>query len=154
MLTILRDAEKAPGLFHWFGGIALEKIALWMRSYPLTVPPDLLEFWRQTGGGDLFESETMLRPTLIRSSEPYFIDGDDVHSATLFNIQNGMLPSYLAFHKGLQFSAVHLPRQVFVTLDERFRETTVFNTFEEWYMRTLRNEFGQRYGLSKDSESI
>ncbi len=50
MLTILKDAENYPNLFQWFGGIALEQIESWMRSYPLTVPSDLLEFWRQTGG--------------------------------------------------------------------------------------------------------
>jgi len=151
MLTILRDAERRPDLFQWFGAIAIEQIESWARSSSLRVPRDLVEFWSQTGGGDLFDSETIFRPTLIRSVQRYFIDGDDVHSATQLSIQNGMSPSYLAFHNGMFLSVVRLSDQMLVTLDEKYGETGVFRTFDEWYVRTLHTHFGEYYGLVDDS---
>ena len=150
MLTILKDAERSPKIFYWFGAIALEQIESWMKSNSIIVPSDLVEFWRQTGGGDLFDGETILRPTRIPSIEPYFIDGDDVDSVTQFQIQNGMPDSYLPFQIGSCFSAVRLPDQVFVTLDDASHETAVFATFEEWYLRTLRADFGAHYGLPNE----
>jgi hypothetical protein len=150
MLKILKDAERSPKIFYWFGAIALELIESWMRSNSITVPPDLVEFWRQTGGGDLFDAETILRPTRIPSIYPYFIDGDDVDSVTQFQIQNGMPDSYVPFHIGSCLSAVRLSDQVFVTMDEKFQETAVFATFDEWYMKTLRADFGAHYGLPNE----
>jgi hypothetical protein len=147
MLAILKDAEGRPDLFGWFGRIPRAKIESWARLLSVRVPDDLLEFWSQTGGGDLFESETIYRPTSIPSSEPYFIEGDDVDSLNRWCIDNGLLPSYLAFHNGLYLSAIHLSKQLFVTLDDKFQEVAVFPTFDEWYLRTLRADFGARYGL-------
>ena len=150
MLKILKDAESSPKIFFWFGAIAIEQIKSWMRSNSIIVPPDLGEFWSQTGGGDLFDGETILRPTRIPSIFPYFIDGDDVDSVAQFQIQNGMPDSYLPFHIGSCFSVVRLPSQTFVTLDEKFQETAGFATFDEWYTRTLRADFGAHYGLPDD----
>jgi hypothetical protein len=151
MLKILKDAERSPKIFYWFGAIALEQIESWMRSSSLIIPRDLVEFWSQTGGGDLFDdSDTILRPTQVPSIYPNFIDGDDVDSVTKFQIQNGMPDLYLPFHIGTRFSAVRLSDQMFVVLDEKFQEIAVYATFDEWYTRTLRADFGAHYGLPDD----
>ena len=148
MLIILKDAEGRTDVLSTFGAIALEHIESWMQANSLTVPHDLVEFWSQTGGGDLFDdSETILRPTSIPSNYPGFVDGDDVHSATQFRIRSGMSPSYLLFHVGSFFSAVRLGDQMLVTLDDKFQETSEFSTFNEWYLRTLRADYGEHYGL-------
>jgi hypothetical protein len=153
MLKILEDAEGRDDVFQPFGAIALEQIESWMRASSLSIPRDLVEFWSQTGGGDLFDdSETILRPTQVLSVYPGFVNGDDVDSATQFRIQNGMPDSYLLFHKGTFFSAVRLPDQKFVTLDDKFQETAEFATLNEWYTLTLRSELGKHYGLSIESE--
>jgi hypothetical protein len=148
MLKILKDAEGRHDVFLSFGAIPLEQIESWMRSSSLIIPRDLVEFWSQTGGGDLFDdSDTILRPTQVPSIHPNFIDGDDVDSVTKFQIQNGMPDLYLPFHIGTRFSAVRLSDQMFVVLDEKFQEIAVYATFDEWYTRTLRADFGAHYGL-------
>jgi hypothetical protein len=153
MLKILEDAEGRHDVFMPFGAIALEQIESWMRSSSLTIPRDLVEFWSQTGGGDLFDdAETILRPTRVPSRYPGFVDGDDVDSATWFRIQNGMPDSNLLFHEGTFLSAIRLPDQMFVTLDDKFQETAEFATFDEWYTATLRSEYGTHYGLPIESE--
>ena len=101
MLAILKDATSRPDLFGWFGPIQRAQIEMWAAQSLLKVPADLMEFWSQTGGGDLFESETIFRPTLIPSPEPYFIEGDNVDAATQGRIRDGMSKSYLAIHDGL-----------------------------------------------------
>jgi hypothetical protein len=155
MLKILKDSEGRHDVFLSFGAIAREDIELWMRSASLIIPPDLVEFWSQTGGGDLFDdSETMLRPTRIPSIYPGYIEGDDVESATHFRIQNGMPDSYLLFHTGTCFSAVRLADQMFVTLGDRFQETGVFPTFDEWYVCTLRPICAEMYGLPNEDVDV
>lgn len=63
----------------------------------MRVPDDVRELWAVTGGGDFFdEGETLLRPTVIRSSEPYFIENTDfIDSANQFRISKGMSTDYL-----------------------------------------------------------
>src|SRR5260221_5147426 len=113
MLKILKDSEGRHNVFLAFGAIAPNHIESWIHSASLNIPRDLVEFWSQTGGGDLFDdSETMLRPTRIPSISPNFVEGDDVESATQFRVQNGMPDSYLLFHIGACFSAVRLADQM------------------------------------------
>jgi hypothetical protein len=146
VLKILEDSARRSDVFIPFGAIAHGEIESWMQAASLTIPVDLIEFWCQTGGGDLFDdSETMLRPTRIPSSYPGFLQGDDVESATQFRIQNGMPASYLLFHSGTFLSGIRLADQQFVSLDDTFRETGVFCTFEEWYAGTLRTIFVEVY---------
>ncbi len=155
MLKILKDSEGRHDVFLSFGAIAFEHIESWMRSASLIIPPDLVEFWSQTGGGDLFDdSETLLRPTRIPSIYPNFIEGDDVESATQFRIQNGLPNLYLPFHVGTCFSALRLADQMFVTLGDRFQETGVFPTFDEWYVRTLRPIYAEQYGLPNEDVEV
>jgi hypothetical protein len=103
MLAILKDAESRPDLFTWFGAIARGQIEVWLRSSNLEVPDDLLDFWTKTGGGDLFECETMFRPTQIPSLEPYFVSGDDIDTANQYRIPKGMsvLPGFSRRHFAL-----------------------------------------------------
>jgi hypothetical protein len=146
VLKILEDSVGRSNVFISFGAIARGEIESWMQAASLTIPSDLIEFWCQTGGGDLFDdSETMLRPTRIPSSYPGFLQGDDIESATQFRIQNGMPASYLLFHSGTFLSAIRLADQKFVSLDDGFQETGVFSTFEEWYAGTLRPIFVEVY---------
>jgi hypothetical protein len=77
MLAILKDAETRSDLFHWFGAIEREEIESWMRAGRLSVPSELVELWSLTGGGDLFESETIFRPTSIGSTMPHFLAACD-----------------------------------------------------------------------------
>jgi len=118
MLAILKDAETRPDLFFWFGAIARDQIEAWLRSLNLVVPDDLLDFWTKNGGGDLFECETMFRPTQIPSPEPYFVSGDHIDTANQYRIPKGISVSHLVFHDGIFLSAVRLADKKLVTLGE------------------------------------
>jgi hypothetical protein len=66
--SIYEDALARPDLFHWFG-ITETEFDRWLTTLPLRIHPGLVAFWRRTGGGDLFESETILGPLVADDSD-------------------------------------------------------------------------------------
>ena len=103
--------------------------------------------WQLTGGGDVFESETILRPSVPTPPNEFFIE-DDIESANLAHDANGRPSDFYLVHQGTFRSAVRLPDQKFVTLTREYPVQDSFDSLDEWYVRTLRAEFGERYGLA------
>src|ERR1700730_19024117 len=122
MLAILKDAAARPELFGWFGQIPSHEIDSWLKQCNLRVPDDVRERGAVTGGGDFFdEGQTLLRPTVLGSSEPYFIESSDfIDLVNQFWTSNGMSTDYLPFHRGTFQSAIRLSDQTIVTLDRAF----------------------------------
>jgi hypothetical protein len=61
---ILQDAQAAPHLFFWNGPVDRREIDEWTARRGWLIPDDLSEFWATTGGGEIFEGETLLRPLI------------------------------------------------------------------------------------------
>jgi hypothetical protein len=59
---LLADAKAAPDLFSWNGSISRDLLEDWVAALRWRIPSDLVEFWVATGGGEVFESERLLRP--------------------------------------------------------------------------------------------
>jgi hypothetical protein len=75
------------------------------------------------GGGDVFESETILRPSVPTPPSESFIE-DDIESANLAHDANGKPSDLYLFHQGTFLSAVRLPDQKFVTLTREYEFKT------------------------------
>ena len=147
MLILLQDAQKVSEVFSPFGAIPLTEIQDWSRQNGFVVPPDLIELWQQTGGGDVFESETILRPTVASAPNSCFVE-DDIEGINAAYAAEGKSGDLYVFHRGLFSSAVRLSDQRFVTLTVGgYTIKDSFASFDEWYVRTLRAEYGERYGL-------
>jgi hypothetical protein len=139
--AILADAEARPELFIWNGPIESPVLERWLASSSLAVPRDLFLFWAATGGGDLFETETILGPFGNPGT------GDDVIGANLVYRQNGLSADSLVFHVGMCVSAAR-PDGVYVTLDAAtFAPTATYGSLEQWYVAAIRSEYAARYGL-------
>ena len=67
-----RCAEGASDLFP-FGAIPAAQLQDWLRRTRLVLPSDLIELWQLTGGGDVFESETIFRPTFTSTPNNCFV---------------------------------------------------------------------------------
>jgi hypothetical protein len=105
-------------------------------------PNDLLVFWQETGGGDVFETETILGPL----GDPQM--GDDIATVNHALRSDGMPARFLVFHAGLLMSAVDTEAGDYVELEpSSFRVLRRFASLDEWYRGTLRKEYGERYGL-------
>ena len=144
--TIFEDALLHPDVFHWFGVDGAE-LEMWLTAFPLRVHPGLVSFWRRTGGGDLFESETILGP--LASDE-----SDNVLKVSEGFWNRGLSPDLVVFHTGLRLSVssvdVRRHRNRLVVLKpESFELEQSFDTFNAWYQNTLRREYAERYGLAR-----
>ncbi len=142
--TLTNDARLRPDLFHWNGRMDSAGLRAWLAVNPWLgpCPSDLLVFWQETGGGDLFETETILGP----SGNPQI--GDDIASVNLAMRSRGMPARFLVFHTGLLMSAVDTEVGDYVELESSsFHVLRRFASLDEWYETTLRKEYRQHYGL-------
>jgi hypothetical protein len=139
-LQIFADADARPRLFRWHEPIDPERIAEWLRTHNYVVPESLAQFWETTGGGDLFESETVFAP---RDHADDDIDDENDHLRTV-----GLPNHLLAFHRGYTVCAIDQRTNEFVELEPvTFSERRRYATLDEWYADVLRQEFAERYGL-------
>jgi hypothetical protein len=113
----------------------------------MLLPSDLLDFWCATGGGDIFESETILRPAVSQSPNSCFVTGDDTDTQNSAHRNAGMPAGLFIFHIGSFLSAIVLENQRYVTLRNDYSIESEFVSLDDWYLRSLRAEFSERYGL-------
>ena len=146
MLLLIQDAQRVPSIFCAFGAITATQLDHWLRKNALVFPSDLIELWQETGGGDVFESETILRPTVSSVPSAAFVD-DDIEDRNAAHSGHGKPSQFYISQEGTFLSAVRLLDQKCVTLTSGYLVKGCFDSFDEWYVRTLRAEFGKRYGL-------
>jgi hypothetical protein len=147
MLILLQDAQKVPRIFFPFGAIPAAELQDWLRRTRLVLPSDLIELWQLTGGGDVFETETIFRPTVPSTPNSCFVE-DDIEGRNTAYAEEGKSGDLYVFQQGAFLSAVRLSDQRFVTLTEGGHTIKdFFDSLDEWYIRTLRAEYGERYGL-------
>lgn len=138
------DARLRPDLFHWNGRMDPAGLRAWLAANQWLgpCPSDLLVFWQETGGGDVFETETILGPL----GDPQM--GDDIASVNRAMRSRGMPARFLVFHTGMLVSAVDTEVGDYVELESSsFHVLRRFASLDEWYGATLRKEYRQRYGL-------
>jgi len=148
MLILLEDARHVPPIFHPFGAIPEAELVEWLQQNGIALPNDLLVLWQLTGGGDVFESETILRPTVSSIPNTSFVK-DDIEGCNARHSAKGKPPEFFIFQHGCFLSAVRLSDQKFVTLSEDYAVKGSFDSLNDWYVQTLRTEFGERYGLGE-----
>ena len=140
---IWTDAASRPTLFIWNGAPAPAEMTAWVESTHLDLPSDLVEFWLRTGGGTAFESEELLAPFAGLAA-------DDVLERNAWHQSKGMSDGFFVFHEGLLLSAVRCPDPRYVTLrPPHYAVDGEFGSFADWYRRTLRAEYGERYSLGR-----
>lgn len=146
--TIYEDFLARPELFHWYGVVESEFDA-WLTALSMRVHPGLVSFWRRTGGGNVFERETLLGPLVAD-------EADSVLEVNESHWNRGMPRDLLVFHSGLCLSASSVDvrrhrNRLIVFKPESYEVAHWFGTFNDWYQKTLRSECAERYGLARDS---
>lgn len=138
---ITKDSHLHPGLFVWRGAVPLPEIEKWEREQFVSVPDDIKQLWSTKGGGDLFESETILQPSGS--------DDDDhlVLPRSRWFWAKGLDPDSYVFHEGLYVSTFRRSDDLLCAFERsNFSEVGTFRTLNDWYL-SLRAEYGDRYGL-------
>lgn len=140
---MVQDMFARPDLFHMAGRVGRDRVELWATENALRLPRELLDMWATVGGGDFFETETLLSP--IATTEL----GDDVVSVNAYHRARGMPGRYIVFHVGAGgLSACDQDTGLFCQLDPAcYAVGTAFDTLAAWYTIVLHNEYAARYGL-------
>lgn len=144
-IALFEDAAKRPDLFNWNGAVGEEAVGRWLRERRWVVPDDLRIVWAKTGGGEMFESETILGPF----ADPAL--GDDVDSVNEHLRTQGLPPDFLVFHAGVGgYTAVNQRDQSLAQIDPKtYQAASSFPTFDEWYSQVIRAEYAESYGLEQ-----
>lgn len=121
----------------------MSEIEEWEREQAVTIAEDLKQLWNLKGGGELFESETILHPVIGA-------EDDLVLPRSKWLWGKGLDSEYYVFHEGLYVSVFRNSDKSLRSLNTRnFGQVGIFQTMDEWYLRTLRAEYGDRYGLPR-----
>ncbi len=141
--NILRDTARYPYLFEWNGEIPKNELGDWLVCNAIKPGDDLKELWERTGGGTIFETETILGPVGDATH------AEDVASVNRYHWQQGMNTDLLVFHSGLGgLTAIDQRSGHVVQLHaDEYRIEREFNSLDEWYAGVLRAEYADRYGL-------
>jgi hypothetical protein len=143
-LQILKDAEVRPDLFWWRGAIPRAELSAWIAEQGIRLGAELEQLLEQTGGGDMFESETILSPMAGEET------GDRAADANAFHHERGLAAELWLFHVGMSFSAIDQRTGRIVTLDLRgYATMDEYETLSDWYARFIRDEYGDYYGLPR-----
>ena len=146
MIKKLReDLDKRPELFCFEGPIDSSWLESWLADRHLLIPTDLKTLWCETGGGDIFETESIISP---RGRADL---GDDIDSVNQFHWAKGMPREYLIFHIGLDgLTCVRLTTGEFVSVsEESYEPQQTFASLADWYEGFIRAEYAARYGLGE-----
>jgi hypothetical protein len=130
MISLLReDAARWPRLFYLLEPIPPAELDAWLNKRNLTVPDDLKEVWRETGGGDVFDTQTILGPYGNRDL------ADDVDSVNEFHWGRGMPVDWLIVATGIgDLTVVKMPTGEYANVrHESFEVTETFSSFADWY---------------------
>jgi hypothetical protein len=126
---IKEDAAKWPNEFYLLQPIPPAELNAWLSERNLTVPDDLKEVWRETGGGDVFDTETILCPYGNRDL------ADDVDSVNEFYWRRGMPVDWLIFATGIgELTVVKMSTGEYANVRyDSFEVTETFSSFADWY---------------------
>ena len=144
MKFLQSDRASRPDLFHFHGPISPEELDAWLNERRFVVPGDLKQFWRETGGGELFESETILSP-FGRTDL-----ADDVESVNQFHREKGMPVEWVIFHTGIGgLSVVQTASGNYASIrEDSYEVQQSFASLADWYAKLIRREYASRYGLA------
>ncbi len=138
-----KDQAKRPDLFRFFGPISPERVDAWIEERKLLIPLELRNLWSETGGCDLFESETILGPFGPIET------GDDVDSFNRYHWKAGMPADWLIFHAGVGLTVVIMSSGEYANVRvDSYEVQQTFTSLTHWYLRFIRQEYASRYGLT------
>lgn len=140
--TMRKDLQLKPQVFFWEGPTDSRQLKRRLQEEGWRLPEDLLKLLAVTGGGEIFESETILGP--CRDAEL----GDNLFTCNEQLRGRGLPDGYVVFHTGMAVSAVRLADGRYVEFGlEDFEERGEYATLDDWYRKLIRAEYAERYGL-------
>jgi len=132
MITQLVNKERKenPHVIFPFGKVNKKEMNNALKKYNFNFPKELIEFWLEFGGGDIFENETILSPVPVKKEWM-----DDMDSTNQFYYESGLDKKYIVF----QINAAQLAafdretNEVFLISTLDFRVRNKFKNINQWF---------------------
>jgi len=131
VLELIHEQQKTnPSLLFAYGKIEETKLANELQKINYKFPNELIGFWKEFGGGDLFETETILSPFPIANEFIY-----DIQTINQFHYSIGLDKNYIIFQEnGSQMTAFDKQTNALVVLSkEDYSIENKFDNFENWF---------------------
>jgi hypothetical protein len=142
MEKLITDSKSRPELFHWVGPTPRAIVDRWAALTGASLPPDLVFLWTSLGGGDLFETETIL--SLAEAPPDGLVD-----AVSSRYHQAGLSRKKWVVHTGYVTTVVEGETGLVEVIGKGFEVLENYSSLEEWYEQVIRSEYADRYGLPK-----
>jgi len=128
--TVKEALKTNPSLLFAYGKIEETKLANELQKINYNFPDELIGFWKEFGGGDLFETETILYP--LQSTNELV---DSLVPTNDFYHTNGLDNKYIIFQKNAaQLTVFDSQTDEIVLLSTgNYVVRKRFENFENWF---------------------
>jgi hypothetical protein len=128
--TIKRALSENPHIIFPYGAIEPEKLKSGLSKMNYQFPKELFDFWVEFGGGDLFETETILSP--IPSDNEFIYD---IINTNDFKYKNGLSHKYITFQENASYMAAFdkETNEIVIIAKDNYQEEERFNNFNAWF---------------------
>jgi len=129
--TIKNALTDNPHVIFPYGKIERERLRSGLSRLDYNFPKELVDFWEEFGGGELFEVETFLYP--LESNDDLM---DDLLSTNEFCHQQGLDKRYIVFQKNAAQLAVFDTdtNEVVLLSNGDFKVRKRFENFNHWFV--------------------
>lgn len=129
--TIKAAMTENPYVIFPYGKIEQEELKCGLQNIKYEFPEELINFWEEFGGGELFEVETILYP--LKSNDELI---DDLITTNEFYHANGLENKYIVFQKNAaQLTVFDIETNEVVLLSNGdFIERQRFENITNWFL--------------------
>lgn len=129
--TLKKELKKNPDIFVPYGKINKRILVEELQKYKFNFPKELIKFWINYGGGDLFETETILSPIPSESEFVY-----DIRKINDFRYKNGLNKRYIIFQENAsEMTAFDKETNEIVVLDkDKYKIEERFENINKWFV--------------------
>ncbi len=142
MIDIIKsDIKKYPTILFPFGRIGAAELKKELNNYNFKFPSELVDIWSEFGGGDFFQTETILYPYQNEHI-------DNIVDVNNFLIKEGMPVKYFAFHIGRGEVTAFLKEdnnRIVNLKRDSWQETYHYSSFKDWFADLRMELISMRY---------
>ena len=130
--TVKKTLRKKPYMLFEFGLPNKKELDKELKKHDFAFPKELVKFWKTYGGGDLFETETILYPLDTDNTEY-----DSMPLMNRFFEEKGFNNDYYIFHtNNSTLAAFHKKTHEIVVFGNeltKFRIERHYKNIDEWF---------------------
>jgi len=137
MTQLKKEIKQNPRILSAYGALNKQLVISELAKYNFKFPTELVQFWIEYGGGDFFQTETILSP--IHSDNEFIYDIIEIND---FLHQKGLNENYIVFNEsGAEVTAFEKhTHEVAIISNKDYKIKKLFNNISQWFEYLCINE--------------